>query len=184
MKVENQSLQLNTKNLEPHPINLQLYGEEGAEYKLVESIKEKGQLEPLVVMKHKEIPGDYIIISGHRRWKALKCLGKEANCRLVSFEDDEDELEVKQAIIESNKYRRKNSSQLSNEVALLRSIYAEKEKKCQEAIIKQNADIQNSAQNEENKRETGRTRDQVTDGLESVAVLFYQTFSQLSRNQL
>lgn len=103
MIVENQSLQLSTKNLKPHPINLELYGEEETDYKLIDSIREKGQLEPLVVIIDKEVSGDYIIISGHRRWEALKYLGKEANCRLVSFGDDENELEIKQAIIESNK---------------------------------------------------------------------------------
>lgn len=183
MIVENQSLQLSTKNLKPHPINLELYGEEETDYKLIDSIREKGQLEPLVVIIDKEVSGDYIIISGHRRWEALKYLGKEANCRLVSFGDDENELEIKQAIIESNKYRKKNNSQISNEVNLLRSIYAEKEKKLHEVALKQNADIQNSAQQGENNKEGDRTRDQVADGLESVAVLFYQVFSQLSRNQ-
>ncbi|MDQ1275856.1 MAG: ParB protein [Euryarchaeota archaeon] len=183
MKIEDRNLQLNTKNLKPHPINLQLYGEEGTDYRLVESIKEKGQLEPLIVVKDKEVPGDYIIISGHRRWTALKHLGKEVNCRLVSFEGDEDGLEIKQAIVEYNKYRKKNPSQILNEVNLLRSIYAVKAKKIQEATLIQNADMQNSVQRQENKKEAGRARDQVADGLEPVAVLFYQIFSQLSHNQ-
>ncbi|WP_410509675.1 ParB/RepB/Spo0J family partition protein [Methanosarcina hadiensis] len=183
MNVENQSLQLNTKNLKPHHTNLELYGEENADYKLIESIREDGQLEPLIVIIDKEVSGDYIIISGHRRWKALKYLGKEANCRLVCFEYDENELEIKQAIIESNKYRKKNNTQISNEVALLRSIYAEKEKKLQEVALKQNADMKNAVQQGENNKEVDRTRDQVADGLESVTVLFYQVFSQLSRNQ-
>jgi ParB/RepB/Spo0J family partition protein len=162
MKTENQNIQLDTKNLKSNPVNLQVYGEEGPDYRLVDSIKEKGQLEPLVVIEDKEVPGDYIIVSGHRRWTALKKLRRKASCRLVSFED---ELEMKEAIIEYNKYRNKTPSQMVNEANLLRSIYAEKAEKRKIATLKQNADVQNSAQREELKNDTGKTRDKVADAV-------------------
>jgi ParB-like chromosome segregation protein Spo0J/N6-adenosine-specific RNA methylase IME4 len=161
MKVENRFLQVDTKNLKPNPVNLKVYGEEGIDYRLVDSIEEKGQLEPIVVIEDKEVPGDYIIVSGHRRWVALRELKREATCRLVSG----DELEIKEAIIEYNKYRKKTPSQIVNEANLLRSIYADKAKKRQIDALKQNAVVLNSEQREENKKEAGRTRDKVADAV-------------------
>lgn len=163
MKLKEQYLKLDTKNLKPNPVNLQVYGEEGTDYRLIDSIEEKGQLEPLVVIEEKEVPGDYVIISGHRRWTALKTLGKKADCRVVSFEDDE--LEMKEAIVEFNKYRKKKPSQIVNEANLLRSIYAERAKKRQTDALKQNADVLNSTQREETKKDAGKTRDKVADAV-------------------
>lgn len=163
MKSEEQRLKLDTEKLKPNPINLQVYGNEGTDYRLINSIEEKGQLEPLVVIEDKEVPGDYVIISGHRRWTALKTLGKKADCRVVSFEDDE--LEMKEAIVEFNKYRKKKPSQIVNEANLLRSIYAERAKKRQTDALKQNADVLNSTQREGIKKDAGKTRDKVADAV-------------------
>ena len=52
---------------------------------------------------------------------------------------------MKEAIIEYNKYRKKKPSQIVNEANLLRSIYAEKAKKCQLNALKQNTVGPNSA---------------------------------------
>jgi ParB/RepB/Spo0J family partition protein len=112
MKTLKENIEIDTKNLKANPVNLQVYGDEGIDYSLIDSIEENGQLEPLVVIEDKKVPGTYIIISGHRRWTALQVLGKKANCRLISFESDELEMteaesEMTEAIIEFNKYRKK-----------------------------------------------------------------------------
>ncbi|HEY3363274.1 MAG TPA: ParB N-terminal domain-containing protein [Methanosarcina sp.] len=55
---------------------------------LAESIKQKGLLEPLV------IKDDDTIISGHRRWLALKALGMKAQCGVMSFVDELEERKI------------------------------------------------------------------------------------------
>lgn len=53
--------------LKPHPLNAEIYGE--PDKKLVEDIKKNGLLTPIVINSKN------IIISGHRRWKAMLALG-------------------------------------------------------------------------------------------------------------
>lgn len=67
--------QLKLDLLQPNP--LQLRGKITPESisDLVESIKERGVLEPLVVAK---TPAGYQIVSGERRWRAAKILGLES----------------------------------------------------------------------------------------------------------
>ena len=127
-----------------------MYGKEEVDKALVDSIDKIGQLEPLVVTESSGGPGGYVIVSGYRRWLALKKLGKKADCRLVFFES---ELEMKEAIIEYNYQRKKSTSQICNEIKLLDSVYTEKVKISQKAMLKQNADMLNSAQQEQNKEE-------------------------------
>ena len=57
--------------LTPHPLNASIYGENEDVSPLVELIRESGWVKPLVVTI------DYVIVSGHRRWKAVKQLGWE-----------------------------------------------------------------------------------------------------------
>ena len=165
MKIVKEYLEIDTKKLKASPINGQIYDDEGIDYSLIASIEENGQLEPLVVIEDEKVPGTYIIVSGHRRWKALEELGKKANCRLVFFEDENDNSEMTEAIIEYNRYRKKKYSQIVNEANLLRSIYANKAKKRQIDSLKQNAVVLNSEQRDENKKEAGRTRDKVADAV-------------------
>ena len=115
MKIENQYLEIDPDDLEPSPFSLEIYGEEGVDCGLVETIQKLGQVEPLDVIKKNGFPGKYIIVSGTRRGGALKKLGIKAKCRLVSFEDD---TEMKEYIIVYNQTRKKNYSQKVNEQAV------------------------------------------------------------------
>ncbi|MFM6025941.1 MAG: ParB/RepB/Spo0J family partition protein, partial [Dolichospermum sp.] len=56
--------------LKPHPINESIYGDEDIK-EFAQSIKENGLRVPLTIKP------DGTIISGHRRWKAVKLLGWE-----------------------------------------------------------------------------------------------------------
>lgn len=123
------------EDLKPHPVNVALYGEEEVDKKLVESILQKGLVEPLIINLNNEI------LSGHRRWLAVLHINKEkiippynymfqssstfvrrkVKCQVATFRDD---LEEKQAIIEYNKRRPKRYSQLYNEIEILDSIYS------------------------------------------------------------
>ena len=91
-----------TSELKPHPFNMLVYGNEIVDEKLLNSIKEKGLLEPIV------IKDDNTIISGHRRVEALKVLGLNANCRTITFDN---ELDEKECLIEFNRQRIKTHTQ-------------------------------------------------------------------------
>ena len=67
---------------------------------LLESIKENGLLEPLIVRPNEE--GRYELISDHRRKLALELLGnKEADCYVEELTDDEATIKM----VDSNIYR-------------------------------------------------------------------------------
>lgn len=67
---------------------------------LLESIKDNGLLEPLLVRPTEE--GRYELISGHRRKLALELLGyKEAECYVEELTDDEATIKM----VDSNIYR-------------------------------------------------------------------------------
>lgn len=67
---------------------------------LLESIKDNGLLEPLLVRPTEE--GRYELISGHRRKPALELLGyKEAECYVEELTDDEATIKM----VDSNIYR-------------------------------------------------------------------------------
>lgn len=109
------------KDLKPHPLNKEIYGEETADPDLIESIRTKGILETLVIRD------DNVILSGHRRWLAAKALSLEkVPCRIISFSDPLDEEE---ALIEFNRQRRKTGSQFVAESRHLEKIIGERQGK-------------------------------------------------------
>lgn len=75
------------KDIFPDPKNSEIYNPDNNEdYRLlVESIREEGILQPLLVKHHPALPGAYMIIAGHRRYQAalevelmmLPCMVKE-----------------------------------------------------------------------------------------------------------
>lgn len=104
--------------LKPHPLNASIYGDE-ADSDLVESIRQKGILSPLVITH------DGRIISGHRRWSAAKQL-QMAEVPVVVF-GSEDELDIEEALIEANRQRVKSNEQIGREYKHLKRIIAAKE---------------------------------------------------------
>jgi len=95
------------RELKQHPINIEIYGLEVADSDLVDSIKSKGILEPIVIKE------DGTILSGHRRWMAAKDLQLDKiPCRIITFSDALDEEE---ALIEFNRQRIKNFTQTMKE---------------------------------------------------------------------
>ena len=103
----------NIINVDPHELtafekNEEIYGDtEEVDNKFIESVREKGVLEPLVVDE------DKTIISGHRRWSAAKDVGVESvPVRVSEFES---ELEKREALIEFNRQRDKTPGQVINE---------------------------------------------------------------------
>lgn len=101
----------NPQNLKPHPKNKEIYGdtEHASDIgdQFIESVREKGVLEPLVVTKGKKI------ISGHRRWLAAKKAGKDSvPVRYSTFDST---LAEREAVIEFNRQREKTPGQIVNE---------------------------------------------------------------------
>ena len=106
------------QELTPHPENVKIYGDL-ADSELVESVKQKGILNPLLVTY------DNRIISGHRRWDAAKVAELDF-VPVVVFGSD-DELDILEALIESNRQREKTAEQVGREYSALKWIYNERE---------------------------------------------------------
>ncbi len=85
--------------------------------KLVESIKEVGLIEPLIVTK------DYVLLSGHRRLNAIKQAGIK-NVKCVFREGSSDDIIT---LIEANRYRTKSEAEILKEIETLQSYYQEQE---------------------------------------------------------
>lgn len=136
--ITNQIVERDPKLLHAHEVNIALYGHEDVDLTLVDSIRKKGQLEPIV------ITDDNTIISGHRRWLALKYINEKELTRKklkegsVKEYEDENFIEMKArcvvvnlsrkedrilAVIEYNKRRQKRPSQYYNEIRMLHNIY-------------------------------------------------------------
>jgi hypothetical protein len=125
---------LNVQDLQPHPENVKIYGTADVS-DLIESIRDNGVLEPIIVK-------DGVIISGHRRAQACKELGLTfVPC--LSVDKDFNEVE---ALVEFNVQREKCWSTKVMEALALEKVEAEK------ALIRKTAgqkDLgQNSAQGE------------------------------------
>ncbi len=107
----------NPQDLRPHPMNDEIYGDR-ADSELVESVKQKGVLNPLLVTQQN------LIISGHRRWAAAIAVGLDS-IPVVVF-GSTDELEIQEALIESNRQRAKTNEQIGREYDYLKRIYNER----------------------------------------------------------
>lgn len=89
MNVEKQFKIFKMTELKPHPRNETIYGEENNEKlkQLVQLIKEHGLRERMIVSNNGTI------ISGHRRFEALKLLGyTEIECEVRHYENEVEEL--------------------------------------------------------------------------------------------
>lgn len=112
--------QRNIEELEPHPTNNEIYQKQFENTdKLEKSIKQNGQLEPIVITSKN------VIISGHRRFKVLKKLGfKIVNVRVRDFDN---EIE---ALINFNVQREKRGEDIENEIHYLeREVYSKMERR-------------------------------------------------------
>ena len=98
-------IEVDIKKLKPHPINETIYEDNELQLEdLIKSIEINGLLEPIV------IDNKNIVYSGHRRLQAVKKLGwVSVSCRLSSIHNPT------LTIIESNRQRKKTSSELLNE---------------------------------------------------------------------
>jgi len=110
---------MKVSELKPNPINSTIYNDNpDSQKELIHSINLNGLLEPLVINRSN------MVISGHRRLKALKEIGWEkCDCRLSEFENEII------ALIQLNSYRIKVESEIVREAELLKTEYSKQIKK-------------------------------------------------------
>jgi len=128
--------ELKPSELESHPKNTEIYGDtetvEDLPETFIESVREKGVLEPLVITDGKQI------ISGHRRWLAAKHAGLgRIPVRKATFDD---ELTEREALVEFNRQREKTPGQVVNEFEEMLAIEQERAKKRQDEMGRNHGD--------------------------------------------
>jgi phage N-6-adenine-methyltransferase len=106
------------EELDPHPKNQEIYGDtadaDDLDSAFIESVREKGVLEPLVITDGKQI------ISGHRRWLAAKATDADSvPVRKSTFDSD---LAEREALIEFNRQREKSRAQKVNEIDEIKDV--------------------------------------------------------------
>lgn len=108
-----QVTQIPTNQLEPNPLQPRGIISPDSVSELVESIKEHGILEPLIVAK---TPAGYQIIAGERRWRAARILKLEYVPAIVKETNPQQMLEM--AIVEN--VQRKDLNPIERAKAFLR----------------------------------------------------------------
>lgn len=90
---------------------------------MVESIKQLGIIQPLIVRKHKSTPNKYEILAGHNRWNAGKSAGlNEVPVLILEDISDDDAMLI---VTETNLIQRSFSELLHSERALILSKHHE-----------------------------------------------------------
>jgi len=103
-------------DLKTHPMNEQIYTADESVDNLKESIKDRGQLDPIT------ITDDGVIISGHRRVKALTELGYETvEATVKSYESEEEQV---MDLIEFNNTRVKTKIEVFNEISHYKEMFS------------------------------------------------------------
>lgn len=86
---------------------------------LAENILINGQIDPIIVYMKQ---GEYTILSGHRRFEALKSIDKEfAKCILVPKPETVEEEKI--LLVEANSQRVKTKEELKNEIVYKKESY-------------------------------------------------------------
>lgn len=86
---------------------------------LAENILVNGQIDPIIVYLN---AGEYTILSGHRRFEALKTIDKEfAKCILVAKPETIEEEKI--LLVEANSQRIKTKDELKNEIVYKKESY-------------------------------------------------------------
>jgi ParB-like chromosome segregation protein Spo0J len=132
--------------LKPHPLNAEIYGE--PDKKLMEDIEKNGLLTPIVINSKN------VIISGHRRWKAMLALGFTATDAIIR--DFQDELDEQEKLIAYNQQREKTASQIFAEAEKLKEIVRERARRRQATST---GGSNPQLKNLEPEAEKGQTRD-------------------------
>jgi len=107
-------LNISVEKLKPNPINETIYSFNQQDHdELKKSVELNGLLEPITITQNNTI------VSGHRRYGVVKDLGWEfVDCRLSQFDN------ITIATIELNRYRKKTTQEILNEMNVLKLEYS------------------------------------------------------------
>ena len=106
-----------TSGIQPHPKNSEIYDLSNIE-DLVKSIEEVGLLQPLIINKKNQI------LSGHRRYQAIKILGwDEVEVEVRDIIDEETDL----YLVHYNKQRIKSNKEVLSEHDILEKYYEDRQ---------------------------------------------------------
>ena len=106
-----------TTDIKPHPKNSEIYDLSNID-DLVESIKEVGLLQPIIINNHNQI------LSGHRRFESIKRLGwEEVEVEIKDVKDDEVDL----FLVHFNKQRIKSNKEILAEYDILENHFDNKQ---------------------------------------------------------
>ena len=106
-----------TSGIQPHPKNSEIYDLSNIE-DLVKSIEEVGLLQPLIINKKNQI------LSGHRRYQAIKILGwDEVEVEVKDIIDEETDL----YLVHYNKQRIKSNKEVLSEHDILEKYYEDRQ---------------------------------------------------------
>lgn len=117
--VKSTVIKVETHKLHKHPENDNIYGDfdpdkNTADKELISHVSEMGVLQPLLVRPDIAIDGEYVIISGHRRFEAAKRAGiKKLECKVYHTPTAEDLIKSEIALIITNQNREKDGSRLN-----------------------------------------------------------------------
>lgn len=103
---------INPDELEPHPKNEDIYGNEDLRESLVRQIKSDGILDAVIVTNESYFQDGTVIISGHQRVKVANELDIKVPIDKRTYESRVDELDK---LLQHNNYRDKTFSQRMNE---------------------------------------------------------------------
>ena len=87
-------LRVSLDRISPNPLQPRKRFAEERLKGLAQSIKSQGVLQPLIVRKHPSLPGNYELVAGERRWRALQLLNYTKVPVMVRRVKDQDLLEV------------------------------------------------------------------------------------------
>ena len=162
--IDKEFREIEVDELKPHPQNELIYGNDEDVTDLKDQIEAFGS-----IIDALKITDNYIIISGHRRWKAAKELGfKTVTCEFVNFESQEEELAA--LVLYNYKRIKTNEQRIREGIALHETISDDAIKRKLGNLIQNRTDVADSAMsdNDENNapsntdgKDKGLTRDKV-----------------------
>ena len=139
-------------SLKEHPRNKEIYGEDDQEQfdKLVEQIKSTGWIKPILINRN------YLIISGHRRVRVAKLLGR-TEIEVEKFMGDEDQ-ELQRLILE-NSFREKSTLVKVREGEIYRELEERKAEERRKFVAIQNLGQSPMVETFPPSEEAGKVRD-------------------------
>jgi hypothetical protein len=108
---------LRIDELNPHPNQEDIYGQEDVDQDFIDSIMQHGVLEALTVTPDKQ---GYIIVSGHRRRRGAELAGLDAVPVIIRQYKNREEMDI--AHLEMNRQRVKTTRQKVNEFLALKQL--------------------------------------------------------------